>query len=442
MRKYPMNFMHHPTRRDFLSTGLAATAAGSLSSALLAKEGTTAKAVFPKGKAEHCILIWLGGGSCHIDTWDPKAKGDPKAKKDGSYYDPIDTAIEGVQVCEHLPKCADIFDRFNPVRTVHHDVIDEHAAATYRMHTGRPVSGTIVYPSLGSIVANQRGPAGKGVPAYVVIGYPNIARGPGFLGAQSNFVYLIDTETGPAGLTRPKDLSLSRRARRENLLAKLRADFKRRTANDQTIADYDTTLSEALRLSGPQFAKVFELDREPATLRESYGGEFGQRCLLARRLIESGARFIEVSHNLNFVNGTGWDTHNDGQLKQHLLIKELDNALSSLVTDLEQKKLLDKTLIVVASEFGRPAKFDGGGGRGHYSKSFSVMLAGGGLKNGQAIGVTDDLGMKILSRPVSVPDLHATIHCTLGIDPSQELYAGDRPVPISDMGQPVRELFA
>jgi hypothetical protein len=197
-----------------------------------------------------------------------------------------------------------------------------------------------------------------------------------------------------------------------------------------------------LRLSGPEFAKVFELDNEPATLRESYGGEFGQRCLLARRLIESGVRFIEVSHNLNFVNGTGWDTHNDGQLKQYLLIKELDNALSSLVQDLEQKKLLDKTLIVVASEFGRPAKFDGGGGRGHYSKVFSVMLAGGGLKNGQAVGTTDDLGMKIVSRPVSVPDLHATIHCTLGIDPGKELYDGDRPVPITDMGQPVRELFA
>jgi uncharacterized protein (DUF1501 family) len=160
-------------------------------------------------------------------------------------------------------------------------------------------------------------------------------------------------------------------------------------------------------------------------------------------LIESGVRFIEVSHNLNFVNGTGWDTHNEGQLNQHLLIQELDSALSTLVTDLEEKKLLDKTLIVVSTEFGRPPGFDGGGGRGHQSKAFSVAMAGGGLKTGVAIGETDELGKEIVSRPVSVPDLHATMHCTLGIDPSFELTAdGDRPVPITDMGQPVRELFA
>lgn len=430
-------------RRNFLAGSAAGLSTFALSDVLNAAAKSEGKPhAPPKGKAEHCVLIWLGGGSCHIDTWDPHEMGDAKKKKAGSYYPAIDTAIPGVQVCEHLPKCAKILDRFNPVRTVHHDVIDEHAAATYRMHTGRPVSGTIVYPSVGSIVASERGPAGEGVPAYVVIGYPNIARGSGFLGAKANFVYLLDTKKGPAGLTRPKDISLSRRSRREKLLAKLRADFRKLNKNDKAIADYDTTISAALRLSGPEFAKVFQLDREPGALRQSYGGEFGQRCLLARRLIESGVRFIEVSHNLNFVNGTGWDTHNDGQLKQHLLIRELDSALSTLVLDLEKKKLLDKTLIVVASEFGRPAKFDGGGGRGHYSKAFTVTLAGGGLRNGKAIGTTTDLGMKIAERPVSVPDLHATIHAALGINPHKELYAGERPVPITDGGKAVRELFA
>jgi uncharacterized protein (DUF1501 family) len=159
-------------------------------------------------------------------------------------------------------------------------------------------------------------------------------------------------------------------------------------------------------------------------------------------LIQRGVRFIEVSHNMNFVNGTGWDTHNDGQLNQHVLIQELDNALSALVTDLERQHLLDKTLVVVASEFGRPASFDGGGGRGHHSDAFSVVLAGGGLQNGRTIGVTNELGMAIESQPVSVADLHATIHCALGIDPTEELYAaGDRPVPITDNGQPIKELF-
>ena len=187
---------------------------------------------------------------------------------------------------------------------------------------------------------------------------------------------------------------------------------------------------------------AFDLKSEPAKLRNAYGGEFGQRCLLARRLIQRGARFLEVSFNLNFINGTGWDTHNDGQLKQHILIQQLDQALATLVKDLENHKLLDKTLIVVSSEFGRPPEFDAGGGRGHYSKAFSVVLAGGGLRNGRAVGVTDQLGKVILENPISVPDLFATIHCALGINPHKNLYAGERPVPITDHGQPVRELFA
>lgn len=387
-------------------------------------------------------MIWLGGGACQIDTWDPKRRGDPKAKKAGSYYEAIDTAIPGTQVCEHLPRCAAILDRFNIIRTVHHEVVDEHAAATNRMHTGRPTSGTVVYPSLGSVVAQQRGAAADGVPAYVLIGYPNITRGPGFLGAKYGYVYLLDTQAGPSGFSLPPDVSPARQTRRERLLAQVRHEYLASHGGGSSLRDYDESIAEALRLSGPQFMDVFQLDTEPAELRESYGGEFGQRCLLSRRLIQSGVRFIEVSHNLNFINGTGWDTHNDGQLNQHLLIRELDFALSALVLDLEQHRLLDKTLIVVATEFGRPAQFDGGGGRGHHSKAFSIVLAGGGLHNGKTIGQTDELGMQIASRPVSVPDLHATIYGALGIDPAEELYAdGDRPVPITDRGRVIDELF-
>jgi Protein of unknown function (DUF1501) len=395
----------------------------------------------PRGNAEHCIFIWLGGGAGQIDTWDPKQLGDPKAKKAGSYYPAIETEIPGVQVCEHLGRCAKILDRFVLVRSVHHEVIDEHAAAVNRMHTGRPTTGTIVYPSIGSIVAHQRGTAGEGVPAYVLIGYPNVTRGPGFLGAKHSYIYLTDTESGPAGLSRAAEISDARQERREELLAKVRQGFLNRHERDAFVKQYDATLGEALRLAGPQFKRIFQLDQEPGSLREAYGGEFGQRCLLSRRLVQAGVRFIEVSHNLNFLNGTGWDVHNDGILQQHALIQELDKALATLVLDLEEKKLLEKTLIVACGEFGRPASFDGGGGRGHHSKSFSVALAGGGLRTGQVIGQTDDLAMSIVSRPVSVPDLHATIHTALGINPREHLYAGERPVPITDGGAAIGELF-
>ena len=396
--------------------------------------------IYPKGKAEHCIFVWLGGGAAHIDTWDPKRVGDGK-KVAGSAYPAIDTAIPGVQVCEHLKDCAKVLDRFALLRTVNHDVIDEHAAATNRVHTGRPTSGTVVYPSIGSIVAHQRGAAAEGIPPYVVIGYPNVTRGPGFLGAKHGYVYLTDTEAGPSGLTRPEFVSAERADRREGLLAQLRKGYAPQHKDDKALADYDTAIEESFKLTRGDFMKAFNLAAEPETLRAAYGSEFGQRCLLSRRLVQRGVRFIEVSFNLNFINGTGWDTHNEGQKNQHLLIQDLDRSLAALVLDLERHKLLDKTLIVVATEFGRPPEFDGGGGRGHHSKAFSIALAGGGLKTGQAVGVTDELGKKILDYPISVPDMHATIHCALGINPEKHLFDEDRPVPITDRGQPARQLF-
>lgn len=408
----------------------------------LAASGLRASNVvaMPKGKAEHCIFIWLGGGMAHMDTFDPKALGDPKAspKKAGAAYPAIETSVPGVQVCEHLPKTARLMEHITIMRTIHHNIINEHAIATNFVHTGRQISGDTTYPSLGSIVAHQRGAANPKVPAYMLIGYPNPSRGPGFLGAKHGNIYLTDTQSGPAGFTRPADVTAQRVIAREKLLAPL----QERVARDSMLADYEAAQREALRLAGPEFMRNFKLDGEPADLRNAYGSEFGQRCLLARRLVQDGVRFIEVSHNLAFVNGTGWDTHNDGQEKQHYLIKDLDDALSTLITDLKNHGLLDKTLIALGTEFGRPPEFDGGGGRGHQCSTFSLLLAGGGLNHCGAYGVTDDLAKKIVENPVSVPDYHATIHAALGINPAHELIAGTRPVPITDGGKPVAKLFS
>ena len=442
--------MHDITRRNLLARGLKATTLAGLSPLMIsnqvasATESTAASegSAERKGSADHCIFIWLGGGEGQIDTWDAKPKGDPKAKKAGSYYDPISTAIDGVQITKPLSRCANVLDRFVLMRTVHHDTVDEHAAATNRMHTGRRTSGTIIYPSIGSIVTHERPVQEKSIPPYVVMGYPNLTRGPGYLGAKYGYLYLTDTKAGPPALRRPIGVSDDRAARRNQLLKQLRNDFLSENESEKVLADYDATIESAQQLSGPKFAKLFQLEQENDALRESYGGEFGQRCLLARRLVESGVRFVEVSHNLNFLNGTGWDVHNEGILNQHLLIDELDRALSTLVLDLEKRKMLDRTLVVVSTEFGRPAGFDSRGGRGHHSGSFSVVLAGGGLKLGQAIGETDDRAMKILRNPVSVPDLFATVFTAMNIDPSKELYAGERPVPITDQGKPISAAFA
>ncbi len=430
-------------RRQFLkTTGRAAAvvaATSPFSSLVLADESAKPKPL--KATADSCIFIWLGGGACHVDTWDPKVKGDPKASKAGSYYNAIPTALDGVQVCEHLPQMANLLDRAVVVRSCHHEVIDEHAAAVNRLHVGRPPTGTTIYPSIGAVMSHELGARGEGVPAYVVMGYPSASRGPGFLGAEHGYLYLTETELGPAGLKRPADVTPQRQLRRDKLLAELRGQYLKRNSGQSPIEDYAKTSIEGFKLAGPKFMGVFDLKSESDALRESYGDEFGQRCLLARRLVEDGVRFVEVSFNLNFINGTGWDTHNQGQLNQHVLIKQLDQALAALTEDLERRKRLDRTLIVVATEFGRPPEFDGGGGRGHYSKAFSMALVGGGLRTGQVVGHTDELGKTILDAPVSIADFHATIHTAMGINPHRELYDGDRPVPITDGGTAIASCF-
>jgi hypothetical protein len=418
------------TRRQFLTTSSMAIAGLPV----VANSGEHT----PRGRAEHCIFLWLGGGMSQIDTFDPKRLGDGRARIPGSAYPAIATAVPGVHVCRHLPRVARLMDRVTAVRTVHHDVIDEHAAATHRVHTGRPTTGTLVYPSIGSVVAHERGDSGGGVPAYVLIGYPNVSRGPGFLGTKYGYVYLTDTSAGPAGFTRHEDITAERQAARERLLGPLR----RQAIASSVVNAYDQTISDSLRLAGPEFMSIFRLQNESAALRARYGGEFGQRCLLARRLVESGVRFIEVSHNLNFINGTGWDIHNEGMLNQHLLIEELDVALAALISDLEARDLLDRTLIVVATEFGRPASFDGGGGRAHQGKTFTMVLAGGGLRHRGAYGVSDELSAQPVENPVPLADFHATIYAALGIDPAKNLFGGPRPVPITDGGRPIRVLFS
>ena len=379
-------------------------------------------------------MIWLGGGMAQIDTFDPKAVGDAKARKAGSYYPAIDTAVPGVQVCEHLKHTAKLMDRVTALRTVNHNVVDEHAAATNRMHTGRPTTGTVQYPSLGSIIAHERGAATDGVPAYMVIGYPNLTRGPGFLGQKAGFVYLTDLDSGPAGLSLPPDINAARRTRREQLLGTVRDAGTAKFGSDRLFSQYNSAMTESLKLAGPDFMKVFDLKTESDDLRNKYGQGFGQRLLASRRLCESGVRFIEVSMNMNFRNGTGWDTHNDGQLNQHLLIQELDQGLAALMQDLESRRMLDSTMIIINSEFGRPAQFDSGGGRGHHSKCFTMVVAGGGLNHCGAYGVSNELAMEAVENPVGVPDAFATILAGMQIDPSKNLYDGDRPVPVTDQG--------
>jgi hypothetical protein len=397
--------------------------------------------VLPKATADTCIFIWLAGGMCHVDTFDPKPKGDG-GKVAGSYFAAIKTCVPGIEVSEHLPQVAARMDRFAVLKTLHHE-FPNHSTGVDFAHTGRVATGTVVYPSIGSLVAHELGGFDPKAPPYVVVGYPMKPRGPGYLGGRYNYVYITDTEASPAGLEPPKGLTREDYERRLEGLEAFSRPYLDERAPHSEVEEYEATARKGFEMMGEKFQSAFSVKAEPAGLREAYGEEFGQRLLLSRRLVQHGIRFVECSFNLHFINGYGWDTHDFAQKRVHLIIHQLDRGLAVLVDDLEKHKMLDRTLIVVATEFGRPPDFDGGGGRGHQSTAFCAVLLGGGIRGGRTVGVTDELGREIKERPISIPDFHATIHRALGIDPVKPLITPDnRPVPITDYGKPIEELFA
>lgn len=404
--------------------------------------GGNARAADPRGKAEACILLWLGGGAAQIDTFDPKGHGDGK-KKPGCYYESIETALPGVHLCEHLPGLARRLERTAIVRTLHHKIIDEHGAATNLMHTGRPTSGTIAYPSIGSIVAHERGAAAPDVPPYVLIGYPNVSRGPGFLGSKAGFVYLTDTAAGPAGFTRPADVDDRRAAERKKLLDTLGG-----SPAGSAAGEYEAAQAEALRLAGPTFLKHFDLKSEPAKVRESYGGEFGQRCLLARRLVEAGVRFVNVTWDCYWeklrLQYDCWDTHSRNfPILRDYNLPYLDLTYGALMEDLDQRGMLDETLVVVLTDFGRTPRINANGGRDHWTFCYSTLLAGAGIRGGTVYGASDGQCAYVKDLPVSTGDICATIYHCLGIDPETTVPDQlNRPIPIAHGGRPIREILA
>ena len=393
------------------------------------------------GSVRHVVHLWLGGGMGQVDTFDPKRIGDPKNRKPGSLYSSIATEVDGVTVCEHLPSLAARMGRITAIRSMTHDVIDEHAAATNFMHTGRAVNATAAYPSIGSIVASRADDIDPSVPPYALIGYPNQSRGAGFLGAAAAPVYATDLRRGPVGLSPPPTVDSERRQRREALLRRVRQNGSSPNETADAMDRYDAAIDRVLAVARGGFARAFEVDREPDAVLNRYDGKFARRLLATRRMIQRDVRFIEVGHNLNFVNGTGWDVHNEGIQKQHELIADLDRSVAALMDDLDTHRLLDQTLIIISSEFGRPSAFDGRGGRGHQGAAFTTVLCGGVLKHTGSYGATDDESKRVIERPVSVPDMFATVFAAVGIDPALMLYDGDRPVPVTDGGTPIATLL-
>ena len=378
------------------------------------------------GKAKHVIFIFLGGGFPHIDTFDPKT-GDSKGP--GS---PISSSA-GSQFTDFVEKTAKVADKMTVIRSMHGD-IGTHSEASYFMRTAyRPIA-TLRHPMIGAYAHKVLGPSHDVLPSSVVVGGGS-QFGNGFLPSTMSPLPIMDPEAGlqhiePHGKLAELQAKLAK-------LDKLNQPFRERYA-DASVEAYKSFYDDAIRLMGGRDGQAFNLTQESPTMREAYGhSKIGQGCLLARRLVESGVRFVEVRSG-------GWDMHKTLVPSMEEVCPPFDQAYSQLLTDLHRRGLLEDTLVVLTSEFGRTPAIKNGG-RNHHPAAFSVALAGGGVKAGYTHGKTDSVGGTVEEDDVTYGDLHATIGWAMGIDHESDIVfsPSGRPIPIGNHGaKVVSEVFA
>jgi uncharacterized protein (DUF1501 family) len=374
-------------------------------------------------KARAAILLYMEGGPSQIDTWDPKP-----GRPTGGEFKAIATTVAGIQISEHLPGLAQRMKRLAIVRSVTAKE-GNHQRARHLMHTGYAPQGGVDHPAFGSLVAEKRAPGD--LPGYVAVGGPG--EDAGFLSAELS-PFFVQNATKPVRYLAPAGVGEPRFARRMELWRSFENEFLQ--AHPSRYARTQRAVGEkAIAMMHSPHVAAFKLDDEPAATKEAYGdGEFGMGCLMARRLVEAGVPFVEVTLK-------GWDTHKDNFATVKRLSADLDRGMGALVDDLAARGLLDQTLVVWLGDFGRTPTINGNGGRDHYPGCQSVVLAGGGIRGGQAVGATDADGAAVKDRPVEVPDLFRTLATQLGLDPDERRVApSGRPIKTVDGGKVVAEL--
>lgn len=372
-----------------------------------------------------CILLWMAGGPSQFETFDPK----PGAETQGPTK-AMATAAPGVAIAEHWTKTAGVMRDLAVIRSMTSKE-GNHGRATYLLHTGYAPSGGIVHPGIGSLVANEIAPSDFDLPHFVSINGQSV--GSSFLGVPYAPFIITDPNRPPDNLVAP--VVPSRLQRRLGLLQEMDNVFARSGAADQ-VRDHQALYGQTAHMVLSPRVKAFDLDAEPAAVRDAYGrSSFGQGCLMARRLIETGVTFVEVQ-------SSGWDTHGNELASLKKLIPPVDQGTAALMADLRVRGLLENTLVIWMGEFGRMPRINLTAGRDHYPHAFNVALAGSGVKGGRVIGATDKLGVQVAERPVTVPDLFCTFCRALGINPRKENQSNvGRPLKIVEEGHAVRELF-
>jgi hypothetical protein len=390
-----------------------------------------------------------------MDTWDLKP-----GHANGGPFREIATSVPGIKISEHLPQIARHMDRLSLVRSMTSKEGD-HGLATYYAHAGYTMRGPIQYPSLGAVVAKELGTADSDYPGFVSVApyrvFSAAAHASGFLGPRyaplivgnrvANFALVPEAEDGGAkdlrvaNLTPPAGVGREHFESRLRLVRQMQAEFAAEHPG-AAARSHQTAYEQAARLMRPAAARAFDLDEEPAKVRDSYGrNPFGQGCLLARRLVERGVPFVEVS--LGGASGIDWDTHQNNFERGKELSGSLDAGWATLLDDLKQRGLLDHTLLVWIGEFGRTPRINGDKGRDHYPKAWTAVLGGGGIRGGQVVGKTSAGGEEVEERPVSIPDLLATVCGALGIDGTTQNQSNvGRPIRIVDQtAAPLSELL-
>ncbi|MCR9116779.1 MAG: DUF1501 domain-containing protein, partial [bacterium] len=386
-------------------------------------------------RGKKMILLWMDGGPSQFETFNPK----PGSKNQGPAKS-IKTSLTGVDFAEYWPKTAQVADKISFIRSMRSGEAD-HFRAIKLVRTGYPTNPTLAYPTWGSVVANDRFDRNFDLPAFVRIGKPRIKTrdvNSGVLGAKYESFKIDQPGLIPADVLPTVEPEVLRR--RLALADALDEEFAKAGgahAVKEKKAVYDRTAQFVL---SPK-VDVFNLEKEPAKLRDAYGRTtFGQGCLLARRLIETGVSFVEV-FSTGSRNDAGWDTHKKGFDDTPMLCGETDPGYATLLTDLETRGLLEDTLVVWMGEFGRTPKIKADGGRDHYAKGWITCLSGAGVKAGQVIGATDKDGIDVTDRPVSVPDLFVTFCHFLGLDPDHEYTTPeDQPIKLVKGGELIHEL--
>jgi uncharacterized protein (DUF1501 family) len=443
--------MRSVTRRKVLQIGALAGAGALMPEILRAASAADASAT-----ADNCIVLFLNGGPSHLDMWDMKPDGPVDIRGE---FQPIPSSLDGVQLCEHLPRLARCMHLTTLIRSMQHSVNNSHAAAVYAALTGHDRGeqggGAMPgdHPSPGAVLSRLRPTGGNALP-YVSLPYKTQegAGGPlqpgflaGFIGPTYDPFWVLEDPNSPQfrvnNLSLPDGITASRMKGRTNLLTNLGQGLAKQT--EPRVNAMDDFQTQAFDLvTSPRTQQAFDLTQESPATRERYGRNiYGQSTLLARRLVEAGTRFVTLSWAPD-ANAT-WDTHagNFTKLKGTLL-PQFDAACSSLLQDLSERGQLDRTLVAVIGDFGRTPKINANGGRDHWNACYSIMLAGGGVKQGFVLGASDRTGSMPLESPVSPGDVIATMYRMLGVDSRTQLLDSlGRPHEIIPQGRILREIF-